>query len=246
MKNWQEKTAALEAFYNKSFGQPRFVAEVSTSGSYAKKVRAFAQLGRRSSEEVDLLCQQVDHLRRSFKIMDDLIDEDTVRDGEPAFWVVYGSETTIEQAAWHVKNARELGRKLGVESIFEKRLCEVISGARLEVEMENPEFVAEVPLAELWQRVVLKEAAFRQYLAEALGCESEIVEAAYQDGVAAQMLDDGLSALYGKDGRAENSDEKLGRLTYMRAHGVSAEEAVRRGRELKITIAPILGRKEEI
>jgi len=71
------------------------------------------------------------------------------------------------------------------------------------------------------------------------------VEAAYQDGVAAQMLDDGLSALYGKDGRTENSDEKLGRLTYMRAHDVSAEEAVRRGRELKTTIAPILGKEEK-
>jgi len=244
--NWQDKVAALEAFYNKSFErQPQLVAQVTTSGSYAKKVRAFAQLGQRSSEEVGFLCQQVDYLRCSFKIMDDLIDEDTVRDGEQAFWVIYGAEATIEQAAWYVKTARELARKLGVESIFEKRLCEVISGARLEVEMENPEFVAEVPLVELWQRVVLKEAAFRQYLAEALGCLAEVVEAAYQDGVAAQMLDDGLSALYGKDGRAENSDEKLGRLTYMRAHGVSAKEAVRRGRELKTTIAPILGKEEK-
>jgi len=245
MNNWQDKVAALEAFYNRSFGQPQPVADVTTSGSYAKKVRAFAQLGRRTSCEVEILCQQVDHLRRSFKIMDDLIDEDTVRDGEEAFWVTYGAETTIEQAAWHVKQARDLARKLGEESVFEKRLCEVISGARLEVEMENPGFVAEVPLAEIWQRVVLKEAAFRQYLAEALGCKPEVVEAAYQDGVAAQMLDDGLSALYGKDGRVENSDEKLGRLTYMRAHGVSAKEAVCRGRELKTTIAPILGKEEK-
>lgn len=243
--NWKEKVAALEAFYNKSFGQPQFIVQAPTSGSYAKKVRALARLGRRSSEEVELLCQQVDHLRRSFKIMDDLIDEDTVRDGEPAFWVIHGVEATIEQAAWHVKSARELALKLGVESIFEKRLCEVISGARLEVEMENPRFVADTPLAELWDRVVLKEAAFRRYLAEALGCESEVVEAAYQDGVAAQMLDDGLSALHGKDGRTENSDEKLGRLTYMRAYGVSAEEAVRRGRELKTRIASILVKEEK-
>lgn len=243
--NWQAKVAALEAFYNRSFGQPQPEAQVTTSGSYAKKVRAFAQLGRRSSEEVKLLCQQVDHLRRSFKIMDDLIDEDTVRDGVRAFWVIYGVEVTIKQAAWHVKQARELARKLGIVDIFEKRLCEVISGARLEVEMENPGFVADIPMAELWQRVVLKEAAFRLYLAEALGCKSEIVEAAYQDGVAAQMLDDGLGALYGKDGRVENSDEKLGRLTYMRAYGVSAEEAVRRGRELKTQITPILGKEEK-
>jgi len=241
---WQDKVEALEAFYNKSFGQPRFVAEVSTSGSYAKKVRALAQLGRRSPEEIELLCQQVEHLRRAFKIMDDLIDEDTVRDGEPAFWVVHGAATTVEQAAWHIREARELARKLGVELLFEQRLREVIEGARLEVELEAG-WEQPPNLEATWWRVVQKESSFRLYLAEALNCPPEVCEAARQDGVAAQIIDDGLSALHEKDGRAENSDEKLGRLTYMRAHGVSAEEAVRRGRELKQKIAPILGRKEE-
>jgi len=242
-RRWTEKIAALEAFYNKSFGQPRFVAEVSTSGSYAKKVRALARRGRRTPEEVDLLCQQVEHLRRAFKVMDDLIDEDVVRDGEPAFWCIHGAEATIEQAAWHLREARELARKLGVELLFEQRLREVIEGARLEVELEAG---WEPPSLEAaWHRVVQKESSFRLYIAEALNCPPEVCEAARQDGVAAQMLDDGLSALHEKDGRAENSDEKLGRLTYMRAHGVSAEEAVRRGRELKTKIAPILGRKEE-
>jgi len=241
MMSWKEK--ALEAFYNKSFGEPQFVADVATSGSYAKKVLALARLGRRSPEEVDLLCRQVEHLRRAFKIMDDLIDEDTVRDGKPAFWVVHGAEATIEQAAWHLCEARELARKLGVELLFEQRLREVIEGARLEVELEAG---WEPPnLEAAWWRVVQKESSFRLYLAEALNCPPEVCEAARQDGIAAQILDDGLSALKGKDGRLENSDEKLGRLTYMRAHGVSAEEAVRRGRELKQKIAPKLGRKEE-
>jgi geranylgeranyl pyrophosphate synthase len=237
---WQDKVEALEAFYQKSFGQPQFIAEVSTSGSYAKKVRAFARLGRRSSEEVELLCQQVDHLRRSFKIMDDLIDEDTVRDGEPAFWVVHGAEATIEQAAWELKQARDLARKLGVELLFEQRLREVIEGARLEVELEAGWQPPDLALA--WHRVVQKESALRLYIAEALLCPPEVCEAVRQDGVAAQMLDDGLSALYGKDGRPADSDQRLGRLTYMRAFGVSAEEAVRRGRELKEKIAKILGR----
>lgn len=242
---WQEKAAALEVFYNKSFGQPQPVAEVTTSGSYAKKVRALAQLGRRTSEEVELFCQQVDHLRRSFKIMDDLIDEDTVRDGEEAFWVVHGAETTIEQAAWHVKQARELARQLGCELLFEQRLREVIEGARLEVELEAGWQPPDSALA--WHRVVQKESAFRLYIAEALNCPPEVCEAARQDGVAAQMLDDGLSALYGKDGRPpeDSSDERLNRLTYMRAFGVTPEEAVKRGKELKQKIAPILGRKEE-
>jgi geranylgeranyl pyrophosphate synthase len=238
--NWRKKIAALEAFYNKSFGQPRFVAEVFTSGSYAKKVRALAQFGRRTSEEVELLCAQVEHLRRAFKIMDDLIDEDTVRDGKPAFWVIHGADATVEQAAWELKQARELARKLRVELHFEQRLREVIEGARLEVELEAG---WEPPSLEAaWYRVVQKESAFRLYIAEALLCPPEVCEAARQDGVAAQILDDGLSALYGKEGRPADSDQRLGRLTYMRAFGVTAEEAVRRGHELKEKIAKILGR----
>lgn len=238
-----EKLAALETFYKMSFESPRFVASVATTGSYAKKVRAFARLGKRSNPEVEKLCEQVDHLRRAFKIMDDLIDEDIVRDSEPAFWVFHGAGVTIEQAAWETMQARLIARELGTGSIFETRLCEVISGARLEVEMENPDFKFECSLPELWHKVVKKEAAFRQYLTEALRCEPNVVEAAYQDGVAAQILDDGLSALHGKDGRSWNSDEALGRLTYMRAFGVLAADAVAEGQRIKNSIAPILGQK---
>jgi geranylgeranyl pyrophosphate synthase len=243
MMDWKKKVAALEAFYQKSFEQPRWIAEVSTSGSYAKKVRALARLGRRTPEEVEVLCQQVEHLRRAFKIMDDLIDEDVIRDGKPAFWVLHGEADTIEQAAWHLWEARELARQLGCELLFEQRLREVIEGARLEVELEAG---WEPPdLAVAWHRVVQKESSFRLYLAEALFCPPEVCEAARQDGVAAQILDDGLSALYGKDGRPpeNSSDERLGRLTYMRAFGVTPQEAVSRGPELKKKIAPILGRK---
>lgn len=240
--NWKDKVADLEDFYQRSFGRPAFIGKVSTSGSYAKKVRRLAKLGNRNSQEINWLCRQVDHLRRAFKIMDDLIDEDTVRDGELAFWVLHGTEATVEQAAWHIKKSRKLARQLGCELLFEQRLREVIEGARLEVELEAGWQPPDLAVA--WHRVVQKESSFRLYLAEALGCPPKVCEAARQDGVAAQTLDDGLSALHGKDGRAENSDEILGRLTYMRAHGVSAEEAVRRGRELKTKIVPILGRKE--
>lgn len=240
---YKEKLAALEAFYKKSFESPRFVAPVATTGSYAKKVRALARLGERSQSKVEKICAQVDHLRRAFKIMDDLIDEDTVRDGEPAYWSVHGVGATIEQAAWETMQARSIARELGVEAIFETRLCEVIAGARLEVEMENPDFKSGSSLSELWHKVVKKEAAFRRYLAEALRCSTEVAEAAYQDGIAAQILDDSLSALHGKDSRPWNSDEKLGRLTYMRAFGVSAADAVAEGRRIKDSIAPILGQK---
>ncbi len=237
---WMKKIASLDAFYRRGFDCGVFLAGVKTSGSYAKKVRDLARLGKRTSYEVELVCRQVEHMRCAFKIMDDLIDEDTVRDDEPAFWSIHGTEATIEQAGWEVKQAREISQKLGVSIIFKKRLQEVISGAQIEVEMENPEFVVDVPLPELWQRIVLKEAAFRKYIAEALKCSAEVCNAMFQDGIAAQILDDGLSALYGKDGRVENSDEKLSRLTYMRAFGVPAGEAVKRGKEMKTRIKTIL------
>ncbi len=241
--NWREKLAALEQFYQRSFQTPRFIEKVVTSGSYAKKVRALARLGTRTATEVDLLCSQVEHLRRAFKVMDDLIDEDTVRDGSPAFWFTRSGAAAIEQAAWDIAQARQIAARLEILLLFEQRLREVIEGARLEVELENPGYALLEPTI-TWWRVVQKESAFRLFIAAALGCPPQVCEAARLDGIAAQMLDDGLSALHGKDGRVENSDEKLDRLTYMRAYGVSAEEAIRRGRELKTKIAPILGRKE--
>lgn len=238
---WNDKIAAIEAFYQRSFENPRKIAEVETSGSYAKKVAKFANLGKRSSTEVKLLCQVVEHLRAAFKIMDDLIDEDIIRDYKTAFWVVHGQEITIEQAAYHLAQARAIAGQLCIAT-FEQRVCEVIAAARLEVEMENPDFNSELSLPQLWGRVVRKEASFRLLLAEALNCPVNVCEAAYLDGVAAQMLDDGLSAIHGKDGRLDNSDERLGRLTYMRAYGVSAEEAVQEGRKIKAQIASVLGR----
>jgi geranylgeranyl pyrophosphate synthase len=238
---WEDKIAAIKAFYQMSFESPQRVAEVETSGSYAKKVAKLANFGKRSSVEAKLLCRVVEHLRAAFKIMDDLIDEDTIRDYKPAFWTVHGQAVTIEQAAYHLAQARAIAGQLGIAT-FEQRVREVIVAARLEVEMENPDFNSELSLPQLWAEVVKKEASFRLLLAEALNCPTDVCEAAYLDGIAAQMLDDGLSAIHGKDGRPDNSDERLGRLTYMRAYGVSPEEAVKQGRMIKAQIAPVLGR----
>lgn len=242
--DWLEKVAAINSFYMKSFENPRPWADVPTSGSYAKKVKKIATLGKRTEKDVEQICQFVEHLRKAFKIMDDLIDEDEVRDYTPAFWVVNGAWQTIEQAAYHLVRARKIAVELGITT-FEERVREVILAARLEVKMENPKFTTELTQAELWGKVVMKEASFRLLIAEALNCSESVCGAAYQDGVAAQMLDDGLSALHGKDGRKDNSDERLGRLTYMKAFGVSPKRTVQLGRKMKKKIAPILGLEEK-
>jgi geranylgeranyl pyrophosphate synthase len=242
--HYQEKLRLLERFYARSWRDPAPVAVVATSGSYAAKVRAWANLGKRTQDEVERLCAQVEHLRRAFKVIDDILDEDTVRDGAPAFWCLHGVSATIEQAAWHLKEARAIALSLGTAALFERRLCEVIGGARLEVEMEAPDFSVGETCEHLWMRIVEKEAAFRRYLAEALLCRPEVCEAAHRDGIAAQVLDDARSALYGKDGRPDNSDERLGRLTYMAAYRVSAQEAEHRGLQMKAREAPSLRRNE--
>jgi cytidylate kinase len=242
--DWLEKVAAINSFYMKSFENPRPWADVPTSGSYAKKVRKLAVFGKRTEKDVEEVCQLVEHLRKAFKIMDDLIDEDEVRDYAPAFWVVNGAWKTIEQAAYHLGRARKIATELGIAT-FEERVREVILAARLEVKMENPKFTTDLTQAELWGKVVMKEASFRLLIAEALNCSESVCGATYQDGVAAQMLDDGLSALHGKDGRKDNSDERLGRLTYMRAFGISPKKTIQLGRKMKKKIAPILGQEEK-
>ena len=239
----EDKLRALEEFYLLSFSEPEPVVAVPTSGSYARRVRELARHGSRSPEEVERIALLAEHLRAAFKIVDDLIDEDTTRDNQPAFWVSHGREATIRQAAWHVHQARTIAQRLGPDAarIFELRLQEVIDGARLEVELEMGWEPPDLQAA--WHRVVKKEASFRQMLAELLRCPPWICEAARQDGVAAQILDDGRSAIWGKEGRPPGgSDERLGRLTYMRAFGVSPEEAIRRGEALKARAREILGR----
>jgi geranylgeranyl pyrophosphate synthase len=239
-----DKLQILQDVYDLSFRQPRFIAEAVTSGSYAKKVRALAPLGTVPPETVDLICRLVDFLRLMIKIVDDMVDEDTVRDGQSAFWAEHGESATIEQAAWYLAEARRMSVQAGSAEAFEQAVLAMKKSVEMEVALEDPVYVISDPEA-LWYRIVEKEAAFRRYLAQALGCAPEIVDACHLDGIAAQMLDDGLSALYGKDGRPDDSDERLGRLTYMKAFDVTAEEAVRRGKKIKSEIAQILGKEKK-
>lgn len=234
------KVEILRRVYELSFQKPQFVAEVSTSGSYARKVRTLIPLGTVSPETVDHLCELIDHLRRMIKIVDDVVDEDEIRDGKSAFWVEHGVEATIEQAAWYLAEARKLAEATGTAGAFEAAVVAMGEAAELEVSLEDPNVSVADPQA-TWLKIVEKEAAFRRYLAVALGCNDRVVQAMWLDGVAAQILDDSRSALYGKDGRTENSDERLGRLTFMRAFGCSAEVAEKVGEVLKNLVRTILG-----
>lgn len=233
-----DKKAILHRVYEASFEDPRFIAEVFTSGSYSKKVRTLAPLGTASPEIVDMLCALVDHLRRMIKIVDDLIDEDNVRDHKPAFWIEYGVDATIQQAAYYLARAR---CRAGSAEAFEQAVLAIAKAVELELSFEAPGFTAG-DLQVAWLAIVEKEAAFRRYLAFALGCPEKVIQAMWLDGVAAQILDDSRSALYGKDGRPENSDERLGRLTFMRAFALSSKAAEAAGIALKSLARMIIKR----
>lgn len=232
-----DKIKVLEEVYQLSFQNPRFVAEVYTSGSYAKKVRKLAKYSFADLVRIELLCQQVEHLRKMIKIVDDLVDEDTIRDNKPAFWVVYGVKATIWQASYELKRAREIAQKLRFEQEFEEMVLKLKEAVELEIKLEQE--IPPVDPRELWFQIVEKESAFRKYIAQVLGCPEKVVQAMWLDGVAGQILDDARSALYGKDGRL-NSDERLGRLTFMRAFECSPEIAEKVGELLKALVKKIL------
>lgn len=190
---------------------------------------------------VEGLCQQARHIRRGTAIIDDVIDEDEVREGLPSYWVKYGYEQTLQQGAWEIAEARAIIKEPAcIVRWFDRRFLEIVEGAQLEVEMEDPSFVS-LDMPSLWFRIVRKEASLRIYWAEALLCPPYVREAAYTDAVAAQILDDALEALAEQKSEKPNSDTRLRRLTYMRAFGVSPEEAEAHGRALKQKTTELLG-----
>jgi geranylgeranyl pyrophosphate synthase len=238
--NVQEKIALLWQACDPEFNCAGFVAPVETSGSYADRVCRLAPLGTATPETIEILCQVVDDFRRFVMIVDDVLDEDVIRNQQPAFWTVYGIEPTITNGNWYFQKAVEDAVKIGMAEELKTALRLMAEGVELEIRFEDPSFIPG-DLKATWMKIVEKEAAFRRFIALALNCPSRIVETLWWDGVAAQILDDSLSALQPKDGREVNSDEKLGRLTYMRAFEITAGEAVKVGQSLKAMVKIQLG-----
>ncbi|PIR21929.1 MAG: hypothetical protein COV44_10585 [Deltaproteobacteria bacterium CG11_big_fil_rev_8_21_14_0_20_45_16] len=221
------------------FAVASFVAPVETSGSYAKKVRRLARYGRLSDADVTILCQVVDDFRRFVMIVDDVVDEDEIRNNAPSFWTRYGIDQTIAQGSWYFKKAVEAATHIGCGDGLKVALYQMACAVDKEIEYEDPYYVPEDMKAD-YLVIVKKETAFRVFLAQALGCSQAVIDAMYWDGFSGQVLDDALSSLSPKDGREENSDERLGRLTYMSAFEVSAEDAILFARQLKTIVSTII------
>ena len=91
--------------------------------------------------------------------------------------------------------------------------------------MENPKFTAELPLSELWAMVVMKSFISTAYC-RGLGMSGKYLQSGIPRWCGGTNVRRQPVCAYGKDGRLGNSDERLGRLTYMRAFGTTPKPSV--------------------
>ncbi|MEN2982467.1 MAG: hypothetical protein ABDH20_08005, partial [Thermus sp.] len=203
-------------------------------GGYTARIRKWCP----SCPEADRVARIAEEIRHSFVLMDNLLDLDPVRDGKQAYWTVHGPKKTVRQAAWHLRQAEAL-LKPGERDAFWRAIGEVVVGVEVELLLEDPSHPLWKSPPRAWKEVVRKEASFRELLFRLLGLPPRL---GYLNGVAAQILDDALEAIEGKPGRERRSDEAMGRLTFMRAYGVSPEKALEMGRALKAGTEERLGR----
>jgi len=154
----------------------------------------------------------------SFRIIDDIIDEHTVRDGKPAWWAVRGVFKSIIDAVELVLHSRFLAEKLGIHDEYTTMFNRVVDSVMVELEMEE----GAVRWADskqgrsgnsnsgnkrAWFRAAGREAWFRWFLARLVG-KPDMAGEMYLDGLKAQVKDDVL----GKEkGGRENTDDALNR-----------------------------------
>jgi len=158
------------------------IAEVHTSGSYARKLK---KLG----VEDGALLEHVENIRRGFKVIDDIIDEDTIRDRAPALWTEIGVFPALLTGISYLQIARNQAMSIGVYTHFSEMLRSVVEAVRLEIRFEEHGW--ETVSRELWIKAAEREACFRRYLALLSG-RAEIQWNMYLDGLRAQMVDDVL------------------------------------------------------
>jgi len=141
----------------------------------------------------------------AFRIVDDILDENTVRDGRVAAWRGMGLMRAVIHAVNLTAAACRICSELGLEEEFLKMFRRVISAVRyeLDVEEEREKFSD----FQDWLRAGEREAAFREFLAVLSGCR-ELRDQFRMWGLIAQARDD--LAGEAKGGR-EPTERKLNR-----------------------------------
>ncbi|HIE39442.1 MAG TPA: hypothetical protein EYP77_10330 [Anaerolineae bacterium] len=161
-------------------------APVPTTGSYARKL---ARMGI----EDPFWHRHVETVRRGFKVLDDILDEDPVRDGRPSLWKEIGLIPAAATGIAYLQQAGVQAEKAGWFEHYMKMIQDTADAVQGEIEVEEGQIR---PTPELWLRVARREAVFREYLARIAG---RAPGSGYLDGLRAQAVDDLLGE--NKEGR---------------------------------------------
>ncbi|MFA4805260.1 hypothetical protein [Pyrococcus kukulkanii] len=156
--------------------------------------------------------ERLDYLATSVRLIDDILDEHTVRfESEtgrvvPAYWY----ENSIAEA---VLEAVKLVAKFKAETMIDpsRAIYYMVVGVMRELELEESR---RRPTPDDWLVSAVREVAFRAFIAEWLGLdkEREMIR-----GLRAQAKDDVLGR---RKGGREDTEERLNRPTYDRVIGL--------------------------
>jgi hypothetical protein len=141
----------------------------------------------------------------AFRMIDDILDENTIRDGKEAAWRMMGIMKALIHAVELSVTAWNICRNLGCGEEFMKMFRRVIRAVRYELDVEEGR--EKFSGFEDWLKAAERESAFREFLAVLAGLEERRAEFRLW-GLKAQAKDDLLGE--GKGGR-EPTERKLRR-----------------------------------
>jgi len=141
----------------------------------------------------------------AFRIIDDILDEHTIRDDAPAFWTKHGIVRSIYIATLMTVKAWNLSAQLGVGERFLEMFQKCVDAVMYELKIEDG--IEKFETFEDWLRAAEREAAFREYLAYLIG-KPEKAKEFRAWALHAQAKDDLMGA---EKGGREDTDRRLNR-----------------------------------
>ncbi|MEM3895591.1 hypothetical protein [Thermofilum sp.] len=175
---------------------------VRVTASHTRYLERLAEKGVR----LDKIRSKIIVLTASaFRIVDDILDENTVRDNMPAAWTVHGIIDSVRDAVMITGEAWKLSNHIGLGDDFVRMFRRVVDAVMYELEVEDG--VRGFNGFEDWLKAAEREAAFREFLAILSGHPDRVQEFRMW-GIEAQAKDDLMGE--NKGGR-EGTERRLNR-----------------------------------
>ncbi len=172
--------------------------------NYPERLKKYGiKLNQERSEVVNLLAS-------GFRMVDDLLDEHSTREGRPTFWRKEGIIKTIYYATLMTVRAYNIAEKEGLSKEFREMFKRVIDGVFYELRIEDG--LEECNEYKEWLRAAEREIAFREFLAH-LGGAPERINEFRTWAIGAQIKDDLLGA---EKGGREDTEARLKRPLFKR------------------------------